>query len=185
MSNLIEDGKGRGYRAGVSAENELLCKSLSIQHEHHVAHLHQQNYSIILSVTPGGAGYVFAYIQNNDDRDLNITKFCFHVASNEYIEVYTNIIGTPAGTTVVTPVNSFIGSGNIANCNSYSGTNITGLSAGNLYNRYYIAANNLTNCYYIDSAIILPKQRSICLKAGTGTIQIDVNITFNFHEVEG
>lgn len=185
MAEMLIDGTGKGYRAGVTPNNELRTVGAFVSMEHHVAHKHHQGFVVPLTITPTGAGSVFLHLTNTDNaNDLNITKITIQAATADYVDILHTPTGTPTGTTTISPVNMVIGSGTVANCTAYSGVALGGLTGGTLIKRYHAPANGLSNEFTLETNIIVTNGRTVIFKAGAGAIALTLNITFNFHNSE-
>lgn len=180
---IIKDGKGRGYNAGVNGTNRLLVESIEVPHLHHTAHIHGQAYSIVLQQTPT-AGAPFLYIKNiSPTLDLCLEHMLVRTPSDEIITLVTRVDGTAAGTAYV-PVNHLIGSGNLADATVVVGNTITGLSGGNLIHRFFIPASHHSAEHTFEDSIILTKGRALAFYAVNGSIQVDVSLIFEMHAQE-
>jgi len=91
----IEDGKGRGYKVGVSVDSRLLTECVTISAEHHVNHSHGEAYHLLYEGAPVDNSY-FLYIKNsNNSADLVIEGITFRSASDSVIDV-RHVTGTPS-----------------------------------------------------------------------------------------
>ncbi len=105
--SLIEDGKGRGYRAEVNVENELVVRAITsreIEHSSGTTGTAFSWYTGILNLT---AADTFLYVRNdNSNFPLIVDKIIFNgsnVICNWQVAIGASIT-TPTGT-VVTAVN--------------------------------------------------------------------------------
>jgi hypothetical protein len=64
MPNTIRDGKGGGILAGVNSEHRLLVSSVSRSKEHHANIEHGEAFTMLVNLTPTGAGDCFFYFKN-------------------------------------------------------------------------------------------------------------------------
>jgi len=182
MPDIILDGRGKGnFRAGVNEENQLLTLSTTIAHQHFSAH-RKRTFFTIVRQTPSAPNTPFLYIKNNSVlHDMTIWSVRFKVNSVETIEMHGPIVGTVSGSTV-TPVNVYIGSGVVADATTLSANALTGItSSGTLIRRYSVPADNLTHEFQLMSGIIIPQGTAIAYYAVSGSIQIDIDITLDFH----
>jgi len=170
MSLQISDGKGRGYRAEVNAENKLQTVSISKTNDFHINDVHGKYWSCPFGPQdPTGANdYVF-YIKNTGDKDLGITDIrvsCTGAASQIQIN---SVTGTAASGSTVTPVNRNLGSSQVISGTVEEGTDITGLTnAGTLF---YMELAAVATLYHLKttSNIIIPKGSAVGILVVTAT----------------
>lgn len=182
MAMYIEDGKGTGYKAQVTKENQLVTWSIVAPLQHHVNHTHGDMYSLLINKTPTGAGDCFCYIKNTDDIDIVITSMKFSAATDETITVKFNDTGTASGGTATTPVNRNATSGHTAAGTFETGVDITGLSGGSSVDQFVIDGATGTLKVIWESGLILPKNQTLTLYATTGAIALVGSISFFYHD---
>lgn len=103
-------------------------------------------------------------------------------ATDETIQIKVKDIGTPAGTTVNTPVNRNAGSGKVADVDCYDGVDITGLSGGSVIEQFEFDGNTGSTKFRYSSCIIIPKNHVLTLYAVTGAIALKVSLSLMFHD---
>ena len=113
---LIEDGKGRGYKAGVDEENMIIVNSMEITLRHHINHEHGLLFSMPFNDASAAAGAddTLLYILNSSDLDMIIFGLMFgsDTANTWYLKTGVTPTATTGGNiTVVTPTNLNAGSG--------------------------------------------------------------------------
>lgn len=175
------DGTGSGHRAKVSDDNQLHVLASTIPYQHHVAHTHGKAYRAVVQQTPSAANKAFLYIENNDSVDLNVWKGIFRCTALEAFEIWS-VTGTAVGTNY-TPVNAIVGSGSVATITCVVGDDITGLVKDKLLCRLWVEAGKALP-YFFDAAIIVEQHRKIAYYAVTGSSQVDICMTFDFHNAE-
>lgn len=180
---IIEDGTGKGYQARINSENRLLVSSVSSTIEHHINHVVGRSFNLVFSATPS-AGDCFLYMKNEDkDRDVTIEGFWFKESADDYIDIMISQTGSPINGTAITPINLNTGSGYSAIGTFEYGNNITGLSGGNTVMKIFHANSNESIYRNFDQDIILGYNGVFALYIGTGTVQVDGIICFNYHTV--
>ena len=182
MGLNIEDGIGKGYQAKVNDENMLATYSIIDSKEAHTNIVHGASYNMLFSQTPSAAADCFLYIKNEDDHTMILEGIAANVATDEYIEVVLNDVGTPVGGTSVTPTNLNAGVNNVADGTFQTGPDITGLSGGNTAFRIFYEGGAATKYFNFDQDIIVPKNRILTLYCVTGSILIEGFLSFFFHE---
>ena len=182
MGFVIEDGKGTSKKVGVSDGNRLLVESVSGTVEH-TANTEGNAYHMLFQQTPSSSNTCFVYIENNSDTSITIEGLYLRLggtSQTEQIEVKLKVTGTPSGTDT-TPVNCNTGSGAEADGVFVTGNNITGLSSGEIVERWYIESSNTSVIFNFEQDIIIQKNTSIALYAVSGSNEIDGTIVFHYH----
>ncbi len=64
--DILKDGTGRGYLAGVQSENRLMVEAITYSGEHHANHDEGLAFNMIFDVTPTAAGDCFLYMKNSE-----------------------------------------------------------------------------------------------------------------------
>lgn len=184
MGLEIKDGTGSGSLAKVDNSNRLATSSI-VQTENHRINREGNAYVVYADITPTGAGDTFMYIKNtSNDSDMIINWYRIWSGTNaDAIDIYLNEEGTPAGTTVITPVNSNAGSSNQADGEFYEGVNITGLSGGLLFDRLRLAGNGEDVLGEYPGDIVLKKGNVLTLRALTGTFPLEVTLSFFYDNI--
>ena len=181
MGLIIEDGKGKGTKAGVDLEGRLVTTSIISTSEHHANHCNKNAYNLFISATPTGAGDCFLYLKNTYEIDLVIEGFSIWLAANEYIDFYIDDTGSPVGGIDIIPINLNSGSANSADGIFQKANDITGLVPGNLAERYRHATANGSNVFNFEQDIILVKNGIFTAYIGTGGTALEMNLYFNYH----
>lgn len=141
---LIDDGKGKGYKAEVDDENKLHVQAIADVGQFHTNHDHGTAYTMdIDNVVVNGDGYNFLYIQNTDDDDLIVTSITLWVATakdDANVEAYIgHTLTSVANNTSIVPSNLNAGSGQSASGVFYVNDgvgNLTTLSGGVVAGRW-------------------------------------------------
>lgn len=179
---IIEDGTGKGYQVAVNNENKLLVSATSFSIEHYINHKEGRGYNLTFSAIPTSGSDCFLYMKNGDqDRDLCIEGFWFKMAADDYIDFVLEPTGTQLNGTDITPVNLNTRSGYTAVGTFQSGNDITGLSGGNTAMRIFHANSNESIYRNFDQDIFLGYNSALALYIGSGTVQVDGIICFNYH----
>jgi len=97
MPELIEDGKGRGFKAGVDSDNRLLVQAHIEDFQHHIAKHDEGTFQIIGTATPTSGTTTVLHLTNTDttSKTLSVT----------YIRVQN--VGLTGGTAVPNTSNYF------------------------------------------------------------------------------
>jgi hypothetical protein len=178
---IIEDGAGTGQTVSVK-NNKLQVSAVVSSQEHYANHNQGEGFNLVFSATPTGAGDCFLYIKNeNPDLALSIEGFWLKDASNEYIEIKLNDIGTPIGGTDIVPVNVNTASARNALGTFQNGADITGLSGGDTIHKIYHASSNESIYRNFNMDVVLGAGGVLTMYAGTGTTAIEGVIVFNYH----
>jgi hypothetical protein len=182
MALTIGDGKGTGKTVGVDNDNRMRVNSVSQSIEHFINHVKGQAYNLLFSATPTGVGDCFLYFKNESETDVIIEGFWIHLEANEYVDIYLDQTGNPAGGSDITPANLNSGSGASAEGTFQHGNDITGLSGGTQIHRIYHASSQGSIYHNFNQDIILTKNGVFTMYVETGTTQIDGVIVFNYHQ---
>ena len=179
----IEDGGRTSTKAIVTTEGCLCTRAIAVPYAFHTNSQHQEAYSIIIEKTPTAAGDCFFYIKNNSEKNMigiNVTLAVDTTA--EVVQMWGNVQGTPAGTTVNTPVNLNLSSGKAADVTCYDGVDITGLSGGGKAFDFKVAPDESSKVFKTETYVIFPKNSTMALYATTGGINIHCMLTMIFHD---
>lgn len=177
---LIEDGRGKGYKAGVTKENKLEVCAIVRAVDLFCNQVNGMAYNLLISQTPAGAGDCFCYIKNNDTEDMVISSAKLYVATTETITVKLGDSGTPAGGAAATPVNRKSGCGNVADATCETGNDITGLSGGSAVEVLVVKGGETSEKFEWLSDLIIPKNHTLTLYAAIGAIAIKATISMHF-----
>ena len=126
MGFMVEDGTGKGYRAGVTSENQLLTQAEVHELQHHISIKKGQVYQVIGTHSLSASGTLpILHIKNEDpDRKLFISYMRIQFIGDGVIDEETywqcgfGRTYSSSGTGV-TPVNMNKTSGNVASVTSY------------------------------------------------------------------
>lgn len=178
----VEDGTGKGFKAEVTEENRVKTDAVAQNLAQHTNRYEGETYAVPISITPTGAGDCFAYIKNNSDTDMVLNSLLLATTTTiETIQLKIGDIGTPAGTTAVTPVNLNGGSGNEADVDCYKGVDITALSGGSVVAGIVVAPDESSFIFTPPPGIIIPKNKTLTFYAVTGAIAISMGALIVFH----
>lgn len=177
---LIEDGKGRGYKASVESDNKLDVCAVTRTIDLYCNQKLGDSYSLVLSQTPSGAGDCFCYLKNNADNDMVISSIKVYAASNEIFEIKLSDTGTPVDGTDASPVNRKAGCGNVSEVTCKVGNDITGLSGGSVVEAVSVKGGETATRYEWLSGLVVPKNHTITLYAVTGAIAVRVTLSMHF-----
>lgn len=184
MVDIILDGKGKSYKAGVNSEHRLLVSSVSRSKEHHANITHGRSFNMLIEQTPTGADDCFMYMKNTSEDTMVIEGFGVYAASAEKIYGMLGQIGTPVGGTDTVPAVLNAGSAQIADGTFQVGNDITGLSGGWVFERFRVPANTATNIVNFEADIVIPPNQTFTAYAATGGILIEGHVNFWFEEEE-
>lgn len=175
MSESILDGKGKGYKAGVTPDNRLDVSARVDTRMSYVSRDDGEAYFYYSDITPVGADDVVCYIKNTSTtKDLHITWMRTYCASADALDVYLGEVGTPIGGTAIVPVILNQGKGNNAEGVIQEGANITGLSGGSQLDRVRMEAGK--DSFTEFHGLILGQNDVFTLRALTGTAAMEVTI---------
>jgi hypothetical protein len=126
---IIEDGKGSGRSAGVSANQRLDTSSRSAARIYYTSRDFGQAYNWVSSYSASSGDEVI-YVQNNSKTDyLYIDHIVMSAEAGRATFTLYQVTGTPAGTTI-TGKNLNLVSNNTANATSYGNASVTGITLG-------------------------------------------------------
>jgi hypothetical protein len=104
---ILEDGKGRGYKAEVNAEQELVVRAITEEEIEHASATLGSAYSWDSTEKNVAAGATMLFVKNTGDVPLVLDRATIN--GSDVICFWTVLIGsattTPAGGAVVTGVN--------------------------------------------------------------------------------
>lgn len=181
--SIIEDGLGTGKKAGVNSENRLLTHAVTQSLEHHANSAEKQAYHLLFQRIPTAADDCFLYLKNDNDIQLILEGILLRTSGNEQIELKIGMTGTAVGTST-TPINCHAGSANEADGTFIAGNDITGLSTGDVVERFYISGEHVSSYYNFEQDIILSPSRACGLYAVNGSIEIDGTLVFHYHMID-
>ena len=187
MGIQIEDGTGSGKTVKIDSNNRLLTYAVTRTDPLYFNDENQSVYKAVVFVTPHSvnpsieANTYFFYVKNTSENHLHINRFRYWSESNEIIDIYINMSGSPVGGTEIVPVNSNLGSGNQANGTFLKGSGITGLSGGILIGRSRIPSSHDIQELAYESTLILQKNNNIVLSTPIGGSDMEIVMSFYYH----
>lgn len=133
---IIDDGQGRGYKAGVDGTNRLKTVSIAVPQQHHASIEHGKAFQVLGAVTIAGAGtYNILQLANDSDTDVLVGTYIRPAVASlaggtfgsaTYFEADTGGVRSAAGS-AVSAVNMNLTSGNVAPITAYdSNPTLTG-----------------------------------------------------------
>lgn len=185
MAIEIEDGGGTGRRANVTlfgTKGRLDASARTATRQFYVNRDEGQSYVLYIDITPTGAADNFMYLKNTSTtKNMYVAwyRFWTPAGSSEAIDILVDAVGTPAGTTAVTPTNLNRESGNAAAGEFYEGVNITGLSGETQLDRVRIVGGSDV-LQDLKGELILPPAGVATLQAVNGAIAIEATIGIYF-----
>lgn len=184
MGFKIEDGTGTGNQAGVSNNNRLKTVSVGLSVEHFINHIKGESYNLLFSAVPTAPGDCFLYVKNTHEKDMVCEGIWLQTLSDEYHDFKLNDEGTPVGGNNIVPANLNAGSGKSAIGTFQNANDITGVSGGVTVHRIYHAASSGSQYWNFNQDIIIPKNGTLTVYAGTGTVQVNGVLVFNYHDTD-
>lgn len=179
---LIEDGRGRGYKAAVTPENKVDVCAVVRTIDLYCNQVKGISYSLLISQTPTGAGDCFCYMKNNNEKDIVISSVKLQAATDETVVLKLNDTGTPLGGSDATPINRKAGCGNVADITCKVGNDITGLSGGDAIETIFLNGGESSKRYEWLSCFVVPKNHIVTLYATTGAIAVTATLSMHFCE---
>jgi hypothetical protein len=181
MPDMIKDGTGAGFLAEVTAQNRLSVTAVTETENKDINERTGGSYLLYIDITPTGALDNCLYMKNTSADNMFINWYRVWSGTNaDAIDIYRNMVGTPAGTTIVTPVNMNFGSNDSATGDFYEGVDITGLSGGNLLDRLRLSGDGKDVVDGYPGDIIVPRGSNISFQAVTGTFPLEITISFYY-----
>ena len=181
----IEDGKGRGYTVGVTEENMMLSKCITVSMEHHANQDHGFCYNMVWQNAAISGNSPFFYIKNTDDMTMILEGFCAFSTDPglQYVEISLNDTGTAAGGSAGTPANMNAGSGKLADVICRYGNKLTGLTQGTIIERKYIESGGSCKGFNFDMDVIMPKNTTFAMRGSPNCSgqRMDCTLDFYFH----
>lgn len=170
----IQDGKGKGYEAGVTKEGHILTDSVQSPRQHHVSSHHSKSYQVSHAASIAATTTGILLLQNDSDNDLVITYMRLNSvgAIAETSTHYWAISGGgeyASGGTTLTASNMKIGANIPADATAYGGQGI--LDDGNYveFDRNYQV--NSMQSYNKEGSLIVPRGQSILISYVSPTAQ--------------
>jgi hypothetical protein len=170
MPDMVRDGKGRGYLAGVDKKNRLQTRSVAESIQHNISVDNEEAYQCIGTATLAAATVVGLHIKNTSVTKNMIVTYIRHQiidqsggtaipnASN-YFRVALGRTYSATGSTA-TPVNIFSGSGNQAEVTAYQDDpTLTGTARE--IDRWYTKSECDMNAFNKEGSVIIPPNQTI------------------------
>ncbi|MCH7759983.1 hypothetical protein IIA15_01060 [candidate division TA06 bacterium] len=179
---IIEDGN-TGNVATVNSDNRLEVVSITSSNEHHTNHKRQKAFHLLFDVTPAGAGNVFLYVNNTNDKDLILEGITYRVASAEQVLLKIGVTGTPSGGSDIVPINCNAATAQVPEGTFQEGTNITGVATGNTVEKLFLE-NTSSEHFNLEQDVIIPPNSAFALSVVTGGVAISGTVVFNFHDAD-
>lgn len=187
---IIEDGTGRGYKAKVTDEHQLLVRACVEQCQRHMSVTHGQAYNAMLgthanpyrTVTATG-GYIMYLKNDNADYDMVIGRITASTSAIITFVLEKNpTLGVLGNYNAVVPVNKNYTSGNVAEatCGAWNGVGdgITGITAGTVVGTWQL--NGGPYKAYEDESVVLGVGDILALFAkNTGNVALNVHFYYN------
>lgn len=92
--------------------------------------------------------------------------------------------GFPIGGSTISPTNLNLSSGNSAQGVFLKGSNITGISGGEILQKIWVVSNG-TKSYNFNQDIIVPKNRVLTIYSRSSVGELDITLSFNYHPTIG
>lgn len=182
MAVLIEDARGRGFKASVSTEHRLNTSSKVASRKYFVSRDQAQCYtwSSTYSATSGDE---VLYIKNDDsNRDLYIDNISFFSEAGRATFTLYEVTGTASGTSI-TGSNLNLKSGNSADVTSLGNAAVTGITLGSVLD-ISASPDDTTTYVQFDGALILGFGDAIALSFAGSSGTVGVTAFGYFETVE-
>lgn len=184
----IEDGKGKGYKAGVNNENKLLVFATTQPASHHANHEEGEAYTFYFNCEAVGADDCILYMKNTDDVDMVIDGMWINTGGTIDLYFKLGATGTAGGTSEsLVPANRNAGSGKSATGTFESdddgtATDITGLSGGTEVERWHIETETTSEWFDFHSDLIIPKNSTFSMWTPTAGRNVKGTVYFFYHD---
>lgn len=179
---LIEDGKGRGYKAAVGPENKLDVCAIVRSIDLHCNQAEGDTYSLVITETPTTSGNCFCYFKNVSEKDLVISSVKVACDVTDTMDFVLGDSGTPVGGSDCVLVNRKSGCGNVADMICKVGNNIIGLSGGAIVERLVVKGGESSFKYAWLSGLVVPKNHTFSLYVEKGATLMKVTVSLHFCE---
>lgn len=192
---LLEDGTGSGRTAGVNRDNKLEVVAVTSTTEHNTNHHDGLAFNICAEVVPvasdpsgGETRSCILYIKNTAETDMTFEGIDVRLGDSGLEDVIEIVgrdnEGSPIGGATATPVNLNLGSGNTAEGVFLKGSNIAGISGGEILQKIWVTSNG-TKSYNFNQDIIVPKNRILTIYSRNSVGELDITLSFNYHPTIG
>lgn len=182
----LEDGTGRGFKAGVDSEHSLQVYAISVTAEHHTNHEHGQAYNAQFDQSPTANDDCIFYMENSHPtQDLIIEGFTLQMDGAGEIYFQLNNEGTRNGATVITPTNLNASSGNDARGTFEQGVDLDGgaatLTGGTEFERYVFNAANNSQNFNFECDVILGLGNTLTVWCSSSARTVTGTAVFFYH----
>lgn len=176
----INDPNGTPQR--VRDNGFALTYSASMQQEAHAAH-EGSCYSLVYNIDPNVAGD-FIYIKNSSDKPLRLYKIKGHTSgTGGIITLKSGVTGTPTTGVDITPINTLVGSGKLAegtfNRNT-SGASMA-LTGGNTLD-ILLLVTAVENVWTYSGEIALEKNQTLVLANSTDPTAVMTFVLYFYYQ---
>jgi hypothetical protein len=170
MTDIIEDGTGKGYKAKVDSKNRLRGYVVASSLQHVISEEDENAYQVIGTATLASGTVTVLHITNNDpDRKLTVTYLRHQVVgasggtafpnTSNYFSIRLGRTYSSGGSTAIA-INVSSGSGNTAQITAYQGApTLTGTA--NEIDRWYTKADGDMNTFNKEGSLIIPPNKTI------------------------
>jgi hypothetical protein len=151
---IIDDGRGRGYQAGVNETGHVFTRANSEQVHSHNA-MHDATTFRIVSAYSATADDIILYFKSDDVSNyFRLESIILSSAVAQLWTIYKVASGT-AGGTALTPVNTNFASGKTAEATLYGNAAVTGsLTNGGTFFSGYTPANTAITIEFAGSVLL-------------------------------
>lgn len=177
-------------RKAADVTHKLALRTLAqaVSPQFDATYRHNMAWTLAATVTPTGAGSYFFYIINNDDlRDMMITRVTADIATTDTIEI-RHVTGTAGGTlTNLTPLCRTLASAPPFNATAQTSTGVTGLTNVGVLERMKLITTQSNQVATQDRPILLPRGRAnnaVAFAAITGAIAINFQVDVMIQTVD-
>lgn len=178
---FIDDGKGKGFTAGIDSNNRLLVTAVTNPLSSNMAFLKGNDFVWTSSYAATANDYVF-YLMNTDQLQyLRINRFIVSATGATSWTAIKVTGGTPAGT-AITGLNTNFSSGKVATVTALGNAAVTGSPTGSTILKVRTAAD-ATLALVIDGSVILPVNTAIAIQVGA-SVTVNVTVSGWFDTIE-
>lgn len=164
---FVQDGKGRGFNAEVTADNHLQVDSFVLPRVAEISKEDGQTYSWSSRyIVDGGSSII--YLQNTSPtRNLVIDEIDIGGVSGTIWELWT--CTTDGAGTIVSGINHNLTSSNSPEARAFGDANITSNSSGALLG-YAIHANSVEESFHTKDTVVLGQNDAIIVKTPPASV---------------
>ncbi len=193
MDSIIRDpNTGNGAHVLLdSVTNKGLLRTYGVieGESRYVNEYHQESYSLVLdNITPAAGGDCFCFIQNLKDQRMMIESILLKkFTADDEVAVVLGATGTRDTVTDIVPGNKWAGSANLAEGIFEEGADLAGGAAtltqasGVNIDIINLIFGQESKLWKWESALIIPKNQTLSLWAGTGGDAFNTTINFYYH----